>query len=187
MSETKEKLLAVSRNLMMAKGYNATTVEEICKEAGVTKGAFFYHFKTKEDLGMSVLNDYWQTRQHQFAASDWMHSDKPLQQIQEFLRLVADVFMHDPDGISCLAGSFTQELATTHPAFQEKCAALFTEWAEQIRPVLGASSGDADLLADHIIAVIEGALILAQARQNPQVIEEQLSLLARSLEVFFAE
>ena len=190
---TRQMLIDVSTQLMMAKGYNATKIEEVCQAAEVTKGAFFYYFKTKEELGTSVLQSYWKTRQNQFAGSDWHAGDTPLQQLQMFLAVVAEVFMHDPNGVTCLAGSFTQELAQINPIFREQVSALFVEWAEQIKPVLQAARDqapsknaiDTDALADHIVIVIEGALILAQAQQNPQIIARQLNMLYTHLELVF--
>ncbi len=191
---TKQKLLAISKQLMMSKGYNATTVDEICKIAEVTKGAFFYYFKTKEELGVNVLNYYWHNRQQQFAEFNWVEEKEPLNQIQGFLDAVADVFMNDPDGYSCLAGSFTQELAETNQTFQELVSILFTEWAKQIKPVLQAAKDsaaspddiDIDLLADYIVGVIEGALILASARQNRNLIARHLELLIAHLQCIFS-
>jgi len=191
-SKTKLKLLDISKQLMMSKGYNATKVEEICQMAEVTKGAFFYYFKTKEDLGMSVLDYYWQERQAQFMASDWLASDDPFDRIEGFLAVVADVFMNDPHGYSCLAGSFTQELADTNTDFREIVSGLFDEWSEQIKPVLQEAnerSGnhvDIDLLADYIVVVTEGALILAVARQDRQVIAQHLNLLNTHIRSVFS-
>lgn len=197
---TRQNLLDISRQLMMSKGYNATTVEEICKLANVTKGAFFYYFKSKEEIGIATLNAYWANRQHQFMSADWFEGAQPLQQIESFLGVVAEVFTHDPYGYACLAGSFTQELANTNPMFQGLVADLFGKWAEQIKPVLQAAKEateatkegakdqtqiDVDLLADHIIVVIEGALILAQARQDPAVIAQQLNMLNAHLKQVF--
>lgn len=191
--DTKQKLLDVSKQLMMAKGYNATTVEEICKLAEVTKGAFFYYFKTKEALGVSVLKDYWQTRQRQFADTGWMIDDDPRQQIQSFLEAVAEIFASDPNGYTCLAGSFTQELATTNPLFRQQVSELFDEWTAQIKPILRAAKDlapsqdeiDIDVLADHIVTVVEGALILALARQDRSVIFKQVGMLNSHIQSLF--
>lgn len=191
--ETKQKLLDISLQLMMSKGYNATKILEICELAEVTKGAFFHYFKTKEMLGVSVLDYYWQTRRRQFADSDWISSDDPITQIRNFVMAVSDVFMADPKGYSCLAGSFSQELATTSSTFQGLVSTIFAEWADQIKPILqtameSARNGhdiDIDLLADHIIVVIEGALVLALARQDRSVIAQQLDMLCSYLESIF--
>lgn len=191
---TKQKLLNVSRQLMITKGYNATTVDDVCKAAEVTKGAFFHYFKSKEVLGVSVLEQYWQQRQHQFAEADWMAHATPRQQIEGFLATVADIFVNDPDGCSCLAGSFTQEMATTSSLFRAQVAQLFDAWTEHLKPILSAAqaqspSADAvniDDLADHIVAVVEGALILALARGDRSVITTQLKLLNSMVQTLFA-
>lgn len=191
---TKQKLLEISKQQMMSKGYNATTIDEICTIAEVTKGAFFYYFKTKEDLGINVLNHYWQGRQQQFAESDWIDAEQPLHKIQRFLEVVADVFTNDPDGATCLAGSFTQELVETHPQFRELVSGLFEEWAQQIKPALYAakyaapipSAIDVEVLADYIVGVIEGALILAHARNDRTVIARHLTMLNDHLQYVFS-
>ena len=55
---TREKLLETAQHLMLAKGYTATSVEEICEAADLTKGSFFHYFASKEDLGKAVLDRY---------------------------------------------------------------------------------------------------------------------------------
>lgn len=193
-SATKQKLLDTSTQLMMSKGYNATTVEEVCKIADVTKGAFFHYFKTKEDLGVNVLNAYWQNRQRQFSEAQWMNVDHPHEKIHQFLMTIADIFMNDANGCTCLAGSFALELANTNSLFRELVSDLFAEWAQQIKPILQQAKAlapspdavDVDLLADYIIAVIEGALILALARQDRSVIAQQLHVLNGHLQRIFS-
>jgi len=107
---------------------------------------------------------------------------------------VADVFITDPDGCSCLAGSFTQELATTSPLFRTQVVQLFHVWTEQIKPILSAAKAqatsaeevDVDDLADHIVAVVEGAIILALARGDRAIIARQLKLLNDTIQRLFA-
>ena len=59
-SPTKEKLLEAAQQLMLAKGFPATTVDEICEAAGFTKGSFFHYFESKEHLGKEVLDRFYQ-------------------------------------------------------------------------------------------------------------------------------
>lgn len=193
-SATKQKLLDISTQLMMSKGYNATTVEEVCKMADVTKGAFFHYFKTKEDLGVNVLHAYWQKRYRQFSESDWMNADHPREQIRQFLMMIADVFMNDANGFTCLAGSFAMELANTSTVFRQLVSDLFHEWTEQVKPILQSAKMrasapdhiDVDSLADYIIVVVEGALVLALARQDRFVIQNQLNTLNTHMQLVLA-
>ena len=52
--ESKTKLLDATLKVVRAKGYSATRIEDVCAEAGLTKGSFFHHFKSKEDLALSA-------------------------------------------------------------------------------------------------------------------------------------
>lgn len=55
---TKENILAAACKLMLQKGFNATSVDEICAAAGATKGSFFHFFKSKDDLGKAALKSF---------------------------------------------------------------------------------------------------------------------------------
>ncbi len=59
---TKEKLLDTAIGLMLKKGFTATSVDEICQTAGLTKGSFFYYFESKEDLADAALHRFWQSQ-----------------------------------------------------------------------------------------------------------------------------
>lgn len=195
MNETERTLLDIARQQMMMRGYNATSIDEICRLAGVTKGAFFHYFRTKQALGEHVLRDYWETRQRQFQQALPVHDGTPLGHLNAFLEAVGSVFMNDPDGITCLAGSFTQELAANRLNFRVLTAGLFGAWAQQAKPLLHAAQAaspaavdvDVDLLSDHIIVVIEGALILALARDDRAIIANHLKLLSQQFETIFGQ
>src|SRR4051812_49461955 len=58
LSETKRKLVDAAVKLMRLKGYNATTVDDICQDAEVTKGAFFHYFKSKEDIAKAAITNF---------------------------------------------------------------------------------------------------------------------------------
>ena len=55
---TRQRLLQATTRLVLHRGFTATGIDQICAEAGVTKGAFFHHFKSKEDLGQAILADW---------------------------------------------------------------------------------------------------------------------------------
>ena len=55
--DARTKLLDAALAVIRAKGYAATSVDELCAAAGVTKGAFFHHFKTKEDILYAVMEE----------------------------------------------------------------------------------------------------------------------------------
>ena len=95
----------------------------------------------------------------------------------------------------CLLGTFAQELSDTHPKIRSKCAARFREWAEGLKEDLDAAKAayapkarwETGSLAEHFIAVVEGGLILAKAKQDQTVIEESLRHFRRYLSSLFGK
>ena len=115
----REKLIASATELIRRNGYVATTVNEICAAAGVTKGAFFHHFASKEALAETCL-DLWR---QQFAG---LLAGAPFQSVADPVeRLVAamDFFIRlfsNPQAVkSCLAGTVAQETSESNPVLRK--------------------------------------------------------------------
>src|ERR1700752_3551780 len=77
-SNTKTKLLNAALTAIRAKGYTATTVDDICEAAGVTKGAFFHHFKRKEDLAVEAAKHWGTITSGLFASAPYRALTDPL-------------------------------------------------------------------------------------------------------------
>lgn len=192
-SPTKEKLLEAAQRLMLAKGYEATSVGEICKAAKLTKGSLFHYFKSKEDLGKAVLERFCQSMQERLQAGPFRRKRDPLERIDGMLEFMIQM-SRDPVAIQgCLPGNFAQELSETHPEIRSCCAQQFQAWAEGLKRELDkarvkhapTSPINTQSLAEHFIAVIEGSLILAKAKQDTRVIGESLRHLKRYVHSLF--
>src|SRR5580700_7268955 len=84
-SNTKTKLLDAALMVIRAKGYTATTVDDICEAAGVTKGAFFHHFKSKEELAVEAAK-HWGTRTSAlFASAPFRALPDPLDRVLAYI------------------------------------------------------------------------------------------------------
>ena len=64
---TREKILQEATRLFTLKGYHDTKLDEILRAAGVTSGAFFHHFRSKEDLAVAVMDWYTEQRRHELS------------------------------------------------------------------------------------------------------------------------
>ena len=184
---TKEKLLEAAQTLMLSKGYPATTVDEICERAGVSKGSFYHLFDSKEELGLAVLDAFQARNQRLINAGPQAHMADPVDRALKLLEHLMAV-AGETWGDGCLLGSFALDLADTHPlireAVSEKFELVAAALAEGMAP-LGREGGHLDApsaaeLAEQFIVVVEGALILAKAHKD-------WSYVTRALERFQKE
>src|ERR1700729_4525706 len=83
--ESKTKLLDATLKVVRAKGYNATRIEDVCAEAGLTKGSFFHHFKSKDDLALAALEHWKASSGDLFANAPYHHAADPLDRILAYV------------------------------------------------------------------------------------------------------
>ncbi len=179
---TRSKLLEASKALMLTKGFPATTIDEICRAAGLTKGSFFHYFKDKEDLAKAVLQSYADRMTQAAREAPFFRNPDPLQRIYGYIDFMI-ARSKDPEvQQGCLLGHFAQELSDTHPRIRSLCARQFDRWAGFLQSALDKAKAlhapraalDTRSVANHFIAVVEGSLILARVQNDPDVIERNL-------------
>jgi TetR/AcrR family transcriptional regulator, transcriptional repressor for nem operon len=176
------KLLEAAQRLMLGKGFPATTVEEICAAAGVTKGSFFHYFAGKEEIGAAVLEHFVTGRMQAVHGAPCSRWRDPLKRVYGYVDFMIKLSREPSAQLSCLLGNFAQELSDTHPKLRAQCARHFDQWAQTIKRDLDAAKAryapkaafDTHSLAEHFIAVLEGALILVKAKQDRKILEQQL-------------
>lgn len=185
---TRETLLRVAERLFLEKGYVGTSVDEICVAAGTTKGAFFYHFDVKEDLGLEV------GLRHARAKTSLMEKAAEGETAQDRLYAYVDYLGQMARGIdspACLVAFLTLELGAVNERFRAQCEASFDTWTQYVeRLILEAVASrpqpplvNAKLLARQLIAIFQGSLIMARAAKNSEIIEENLRQYRRYLQL----
>ncbi len=198
MSETlhpsKKKLLDAALQVIRAKGYSATRIEDVCAVAGVTKGSFFHHFKSKEDLALAAA-DYWSvTTGALFAGAAYHAHADPLDRILAYVDFRKSLLQGEIEEFTCLVGTMVQEAFATEPAIRAACEASISAHAETLEGDIAAAielygveaSWSAKSLALHTQAVLQGAFILAKAKGGPEIAEESVDHLRRYIELLFA-
>ena len=192
-SLTKQKLLDAAEELMLAKGYTATSVDEICAAAALTKGGFFHYFEGKEDLGKLVAERFFAARKEMFLSAPFRQKKDPLDRVFGFVDFLIGMSRSPGAVTGCLLGTFVQELSQTHPQIRSVCAACFEEQAEFLKQDLEEAKRkyarralwSPQSLAEHLIAVVQGAIILAKAKQDKKVMEESLGHVREYLKCVF--
>lgn len=191
--ESKVRLLNAAQNVIRAKGYAATTIEDICHAAGVTKGSFFHHFKSKDELALTAAAYWGETTEGFFAAAPYHNSADPLQRILGYVDYRIEILQGDAPEYTCLLGTLVQETYATHPDIRAACdkgmsnhIALLERDIEAAKQLYAPDAPwSAASVGYFIQSVLQGAFIFAKAKQSPEVVRESLAHLRRYLGLIF--
>jgi TetR/AcrR family transcriptional repressor of nem operon len=189
----RNKILGSALAVIRGKGYAATSVDDLCAAAGVTKGAFFHHFKSKEELAVTAA-DYWsETTGVLFASAPYHAHSDPLHRVLGYIDFRKAILIGGVPEFTCLAGTMVQETYSTNPAIRDACARAIVEHAGKIETDIAAAIDahaidppwSAESLALHMQAVLQGAFILAKAKGGAQVAADTIDHLRRYVELLF--
>jgi TetR/AcrR family transcriptional repressor of nem operon len=187
---TRTKLLDAARDVIRGQGYAATTVEDVCAAAGVTKGSFFHHFPSKEQLGIAAIDHFNQGAAAIFAAAPYRALPDPRDRVLGYVDFRAAMLTQEIVQYTCLLGTMVQEVHATHPDLRTGCDLGLSEHVAELTRDLEAAkqryAPDATWSAESVgyfmQSVLQGAFILAKAKQDPRVAVESLGHLRSYLE-----
>jgi len=194
-ADARVKLLEAALTVIRTKGYSATTVDELCAAAGVTKGAFFHHFKSKDALGVAAA-DYWsQTTAAMFAAAPYHDHADPFERVLAYVAFRKSLLQGETPEFTCLVGTMVQEVFGTSPAIREACDRSISGHAATLEADIEAAMQERGMspawtaasLALHTQAVLQGAFILAKAKGGAEVAAASIDHLIRYLELLFGQ
>lgn len=183
-------------NLVFENGFSGTSIDQILAKTGITKGAFFYHFKTKNALAQALIEE--------FARTDIAHMNEalqktahleadPLNRLLQFLQLFIDMMTALTAPPNCLYASYTHEPNQFSPEILEFVSETILTWRttmeKLIRDVLEVydmkNRVELEALADMTTVIFEGAFIVSKALNDPELTAKQLKLLKNYFELLF--
>lgn len=191
---SKTRLLDAALQVIRARGYAATTVEDICLQAGVTKGSFFHHFKSKDELALGAI-DHWGAVTGAFFASAAYHSARdPLDRLLGYVDFRAAILAGELPDYTCLLGTLVQETYATHPLLRAACERSLATHIDTLLPDIVAAkrryapraTWSPESVGFFIQSVLQGSFIFAKATQGPATVRESLAHLRRYLKSLFA-
>jgi len=191
--QSKTKLLDAALYVIRSKGYSATRVEDVCEAAGLTKGSFFHHFKGKEDLAIEAARYWGEVTSALFAQAPYHAPADPVERVLAYIDFRKALLQGELAEYTCLLGTMLQETYDTHPAIRVACEKSLSDHAATIELDIADAlqsrglnvSWTASSLAYYTQATIQGAFILAKAKNNSEVAVECLDHLRRYLELIF--
>ena len=194
-SLTKDKLLDAARELMLEKGYTATSVDDVCQAAGLTKGSFFHYFEGKEHLGKVLAQRFSASMREVFESAPYRQKKDPLDRVFGHVDFLMDLSRRPEMTKGCLLGTFVQELSGTHPKIRSVCAGCFEESAADLARDLEEAKTkyaprarwNPKSVAEYLQASVQGAIILAKAKQDSAVMRETLTHFREYLKCLFGK
>ena len=181
-ANNRQQILDAALAIFHENGFNGTSVNDIVARAGVPKGSFYNHFKSKDALGIEILEAYWES--NSLSRTKLLNPNIPAKdRLKEYL---ASVGYHE---CGCLIGNFSGEVANLD-LFRNKLSTLINTWKVHIASCIkdGQNEGTivaetaADDLADYVVSCLQGSVLTAKVNQDPSLMERNGQLVVHFLE-----
>ncbi len=193
---TYDKILAESKALLFENGFSGTSIDQILQRTGITKGAFFYHFKTKGALAKALIEEY--------AKEDILHMNEALKKtkylegdalerllqfIQEFVDMMSDL----SEPYSCLYATYTYEPSQFDEETLRHISETILTWRKTMEQLIRDVLQDYDTkieidiqsLADHTVVIFEGAFVVSKALKGRDLTADHLKHLKNYFQLLF--
>jgi len=130
---TRFTILQQAFDLIYRQGYQSTSIDEIIATTNVTKGAFFYHFKNKDEMGLAIINEVMFPSMNQSFFQSLQHSADPVKDIYAMMKhlLLEDPYLKIQYG--CPAGNLTQEMSPLNNEFSKALSKLVEQWQDALK------------------------------------------------------
>ena len=169
---TAEKILDVAQRLIQTRGYNGFSFRDIGEAIGIKSASIHYHFASKADLGTALVTRYRETFTKELAAIESQHETAPKR-----LKAFIDLFRRSlKDDRLCLCGMLGAERDSLPESLNVQVQEFFSFCEDWLVAVLkqGRSAaqiefrGTPQAMADHLLALLEGAVLMARSFEDTE-------------------
>ncbi|MCF2521385.1 TetR/AcrR family transcriptional regulator [Bradyrhizobium sp. G127] len=195
---TRERILEIAESAVLAKGFGATSIDEVIAEAGLTKSGFFYHFRDKNALAREMVRRYVDTNDRMFDdifARGAELSDDPLQAFLISLKLLAEIMADLPNGHpGCLIASICYQERLFDREVRDLTADSVRSWNARFRAIFDGIAAvhpprepiDLGDLADTMSCIVDGGIIMSKTLNDPRRLERQILVFRSFVKLVFS-
>jgi len=190
---TREAILAAAMRLMEVQGYRNTALDDVLRESGVGKGNFYYHFRSKEELGYAILDQLVQAFLERTLSPCFSSPDnRPTRQIRCFLDRIREI-QRERNGVGgCPLGNLVAELSDLHEGFRARLSGVFSAWKDRLTIALREAQNHGEVSAEcrpeavahFLVASIEGALLMTKLSKDLGALEQCVEEMKRYLALY---
>ncbi|MBL0061877.1 MAG: TetR/AcrR family transcriptional regulator [bacterium] len=174
------RLLYVATQLFLKQGFAATSVDQICRTTGVSKGAFFHYYHSKDDAAEAAIDYFWELLDdYLFGGLDLFEPSPKIERIRERMIELPE-HLHFENG--SLLAVVANEVSDSQRGIRVKLEETYDKWSDKLAAALEATGYETQFskrLARQWIAVYEGAVAQAKAHGDKNIIREQLELFGK--------
>lgn len=175
---TREKLLGAAFCEIHRHGFQAASIANILQDTGLTKGALYHHFPTKQALGLAVIDEVIKLRLDGLIFSRLRDSNRPVETLLDIIATIHERVPGDFILLGCPLNNLMQEMSSLDPLFQERLNGVLGMWQAAVEGALrrGQSAGvirpdvDCQATALFIVSAWEGCIGVAKNTQSPEVV-----------------
>jgi TetR/AcrR family transcriptional repressor of nem operon len=183
-AQTRQRLLDATLRLMLQQGFAASTVDQICAEAGVTKGSFFHYFESKEAIAKAAVDAFAQVGTDLYSPAWSDPSLDPLEQLHRLLDIMITFNQRPDEPCVCMVGMMSQELSRTNPEMRAICDRHLTDWADRVTRMLAEAKKvhpvrvdfDPEQVSWFLNSLWQGSMLIGKTRQTPQMVIDNINL-----------
>ena len=197
-AETRERLLCIAEAAILAKGFGATSIDELIAEAEITKSGFFYHFKDKAEMARALMQRY--LKNDEVLLDDLFKrarelNDDPLHAFLIGLKLMAEMMADLPNGHpGCLVATFCYQERLFDRDIHELARNGAFVWRHRFVDILNEiceiypPNDDVDMVevADLVLTTVEGGIIMSKALMEPEKLARQVMMLRSYIKLLFS-
>src|SRR6266480_6247652 len=119
--QSKVRFLDSALQVIRTRGYSATRIEDVCGAAKLTKGSFFHHFDSKEELALAAADHFAAMADTLFAIAPYQKIADPLARLLGYVDFRIAILRRSLPEFTCLLGTMVQETYDSHPAIRAAC------------------------------------------------------------------